>query len=78
MLIQAKIIPNSKKASIRIKDNVLIINLKSPAEKGKANQELVKHLTLKFGSCKIIKGKNSRKKVLDIPIDLNTLKNKVL
>jgi uncharacterized protein (TIGR00251 family) len=60
---------NSKKFKLELDGNTLIIHTKSPPENNKANSEIIKELTKKYGSCKIIRGKTSKKKILDIPID---------
>ena len=68
MTIALKIItkPNSKKTEI-VSDNdgILIITIKSPPEKGKANQELVKFLSKHFKrKVEIISGFKSKRKIL--------------
>ena len=70
MTIALKIItkPNSKKTEI-VSDNdgILIITIKSPPEKGKANQELVKFLSKHFKrKVEIISGFKSKSKILKI------------
>ena len=67
MIIKARIRPSSKHFKIKLNGDILEINLTQPPDKNKANQELVKELTKKFGSCKIIKGHKSRNKILEIP-----------
>lgn len=77
MLIKAKIKPNSEKIRIFFKNNSLQICLTEPAKNNRANFELIKILGKVFGSCKIIKGSHSREKLLEIPTDLNTFKEKI-
>lgn len=77
MLIKAKIKPNSKKIKIFFKDNSLQIYLTEPAENNRTNLELIRTIKKIFGSCKIIKGLHSRTKLLEIPTDLNTFKDKI-
>ncbi len=66
MIIKVKVKPNSSKQEIRrIKEDEYEINLKSKAEEGKANLELIKLMKKKFKSnVKIIKGLTSRNKVI--------------
>lgn len=65
MIINAKVKPNSEKFEIR-EGSVWTISLKSPAENNKANIELIKEMTKRYGKCKIIKGTKSKSKVLEI------------
>ena len=66
MIITAKIHTNSNEFKIIKKDNIFHIYLKNKPEKNKANQELIKELTKIYGSCRIIKGKSSKTKILEI------------
>lgn len=66
MLMAAKVHPKSKEFRIETKPNGLEIWLTEPAEGGKANRELIKEMSKRFGSCRIIKGKTSDKKILEI------------
>ena len=67
MEIKIWVVPNSKKFRIKKHDGCFKIYLKSKAEKGKANRELVKELekTVK-GKISIVNGLKSRKKVIEI------------
>jgi len=66
MLMAVKVHPNSKHFKIETRENGLEIWLTEPAEDGKANRELIKKLKKRFGSCKILKGATSSKKLLEI------------
>lgn len=70
MIIYVKVKPGSKFAKItKIDDNEYIVNLKERAEKGKANEELIRILSREFNvSARNISIKNpiSRKKVIEI------------
>jgi len=68
MRINIKVKPNSKeKKLIKISDKEYQANLKSAPEKNKANLELLKTLTKHFKKkVKIIKGKTSKNKVVEI------------
>ncbi len=65
MIINVKVKPNSKKFQIKEGD-VWMISLTEPAENNRANIELIKEMTKRYGKCKIIRGKTSKSKVLEI------------
>jgi len=80
MIINAKVIPNSKGFGICFdsEKDLFKIHLKSRPENGKANLELVKVLR-KLCNCevRILKGKTSKSKVIDLDCSaavLNSLK----
>jgi uncharacterized protein (TIGR00251 family) len=77
MIIKARVRPSSKHFKIELKGSILEINLTQPSKNNKANEELVKELIKRFGSCKIVKGHKSRNKILEIPSTLNTLEKKI-
>jgi len=59
--------PNSGKQEIeKISENEFRVYLKSLPENGKANLELIRLLKRKFGNCRIVSGKSSRKKVVEV------------
>jgi uncharacterized protein (TIGR00251 family) len=70
MIISVKVKPNSKENRIEENTGRLVAYLKAPAEKNKANTELIKllakHFSLPIAKIKIIKGKASRNKVVEI------------
>lgn len=65
MIIRVKVKPNSKEFKIKEGD-VWEISLKSPPENNKANLELVKEIKKRYGACKILRGKASKIKTLEI------------
>ncbi len=65
MIIKVKVKPNSKEFKIK-KGEVWEIDLKSPAKDNKANLELIKEMTKHYGHCKILKGRTSRTKLLEL------------
>lgn len=67
MLVTAKVKTGAKKFEIVRKGGILRINLTEPAENNKANIELVKEMTKRFGSCKIVRGLKSKTKTLELP-----------
>lgn len=67
MLIAAKIKPNSEKFGIVLENGILRVSLTEPAENSRANAELVKELTRKFGGCRIVRGLKSKTKTPELP-----------
>ena len=68
MKLKIKVKPNSSQQKIeKISDKEYKVYLKSVPEKGKANQELLKLLKKYFKKqTKIIKGKTSKNKVVEL------------
>jgi len=67
MLINVKVKPNSLEQSVEKIKEVYVVNVKSRAENGRANLELIKILSKYFGSeVRIKSGFNSRRKIVDI------------
>ncbi len=72
MLLKVKVNPGRSKTEIlRVEKGRIEIDLKAKAEKNRANESLCKFLekilNLPPGSIKILKGRTSRNKVLNIP-----------
>lgn len=68
-----KVIPNSKNPGViedTEKDGMVVVRVKEPAEKGKANKAVIKLLSKYFkvsNACvKIVSGAKSRKKIIEI------------
>ena len=72
MIINIKVKPSSGKQEIKeLSNNQYTVNLKSPPEDNKANLELIKLLKKHFKKdIKIIKGKKSRNKIIEIKNNL--------
>ena len=68
MLIEVKVIPNSKRAELtKLSENTFKLKVKSPAENNKANLEVIKFFSKYFKKdVEIIKGKTARRKTLRI------------
>jgi uncharacterized protein (TIGR00251 family) len=67
MKIQVKVKPNSLEQSIEKDGEIYIVNLKSRAEDGRANKELLKFISKYFHSeAKIKSGFSSRSKIIEI------------
>lgn len=74
-VFQVKVVPRSGKNGWQLdKANRLKCYLKSPPERGEANDELIKiiakALKIKIGDVQIISGASSRDKLIKISIDL--------
>ncbi len=67
MIIEARVKPNSSSEKIELKENLLLVHIKAPAEKGKANRALLKLMKETFGFARIVSGETSRKKFVEIP-----------
>ena len=66
-MIKVVVKPNASKFAIKKKDNYYIVSVKSVAENGKANMELIRELRKFFGRrVRIIRGVKSRKKIIEI------------
>ncbi|MDP8216305.1 MAG: DUF167 domain-containing protein [Candidatus Kaelpia imicola] len=70
MKINVKITPNAKKFGIIEEQGVIKVKVNTPAKEGRANKSLVKMLADYFSvpksRVKILKGENSRNKVINI------------
>ncbi|MEM2935491.1 MAG: DUF167 domain-containing protein [Candidatus Thermoplasmatota archaeon] len=70
MIVKIKVIPNAGKNEIIQEGEILKVKVSSPPSKGKANKEVIELLANFFGvkkNCvKIIKGANSREKIIEI------------
>lgn len=68
MIIKIRVKPNSSKSEIDLANSV--VYLKAKAEKNKANIELIKtlskHYKISSSNIKILKGLNSREKIVEI------------
>lgn len=74
-LVRVKVIPNSDRSSIRKREDEIRVKVKSPAEKGKADQELLNILNRAFGTrnIEIMGGKTKRRKIIRICGDPETI-----
>lgn len=84
MILSIKVIPNSSKNSIEsFQDGILKIKIKAIAEKGKANEELIRFLSKTLDLSKadivILSGHTSRLKKVEIKKlnDIEDLKNSI-
>ncbi len=69
-----KVEPNSKEYSIKYKDDMFIIKVKEPAEKGKANEDLIRYLAERLGVAtrclRIVSGHKSQLKLIEFACNL--------
>ncbi len=64
--IEIKVIPNAKRDEV-IEADPLVVRVKAPPTKGKANKAVVKVLSAHFNaSVRIVSGATSRKKIVEI------------
>jgi uncharacterized protein (TIGR00251 family) len=70
-LVRVKVIPNSDRSSIQRREDEIKIKVTSPAQKGKANRELLRILYRTFGTrdIKVVTGRTSRSKLVRIRAD---------
>ena len=70
-LVRVRVIPNSERSSIEKKEDEIKVKVTSPAEKGKANRELLRILyrTFRTRDIEIIKGMKSQRKLIRIVAD---------
>lgn len=73
MLIKVKAHPGSSEVRFALKGEVLHVRLTEPAERGKANRQLIKELSLLAGSCRLVSGATSVNKRVELPLSLKTL-----
>ncbi len=64
VLIDISVVPNSKKEGIFVEGDTIRVRVKAPADKGKANKEVIKRLSKLFGACEMVSGASSRKKTV--------------
>lgn len=74
-LVRVRVIPNSDRSSIQVKEDEIRINVTSPAEKGKANRELLRILCRTFGTrdIEIVSGERSRRKLIRVHADQDAI-----
>lgn len=65
MIVKVKVKLNSNKFHVE-EGNPWIVSLTEPAENNRANLELIKEMSRMYGSCKILRGKTSRNKTIEI------------
>jgi hypothetical protein len=67
-ILEIKVIPSAGREEI-IEGEPLVVKVKEPAEKGKANEALIRLLSRHFGGkVRIIRGETQRRKIVEIDI----------
>ena len=68
--INVHVIPNARKPSIKMENDVLKVKVTAPATDGKANKAIIEllagHFNVKKSAVIILRGKRTRKKVIAI------------
>jgi uncharacterized protein (TIGR00251 family) len=65
VLIHIRVKPHARKFAVKLKDDRIIVELKSPPVEGKANEEAIRELSGLFGKpVRILKGHKSKHKTL--------------
>ena len=65
MRIEVKVKTNQPKFSVK-RNGTWLISCTSPAEKNKANMEIIKELSKHYKKVRILKGLKSKKKVIEL------------
>lgn len=77
MILEVRVIPRAKRNQIKKENGLVKVYLTKPAQDGRANAQLVEFLSeqvkIKKYQIRIIKGENSRQKLLEIDGDANFL-----
>ncbi|MFH1788515.1 MAG: DUF167 domain-containing protein [Candidatus Altiarchaeota archaeon] len=64
VLISVKVSANAKRDEIALRDGILRISVKKPAQNGRANEHLLRLLKKAFGDCELVSGQRSHKKMI--------------
>jgi uncharacterized protein (TIGR00251 family) len=64
VLLRVKVRPGSGKSEVVDRGEYLLVYLKSPAEKGRANAELVRLLSKSYGKVRIVRGFKKKTKTV--------------
>ena len=71
MMIRVRVVPGSRREGIEEDGDVLVVRVRAPPERGKANRRVIELLSEYFGVSKseieIVRGSRSRDKVVRIP-----------
>ena len=79
MQLEIRVVPNSGKFSVCLKDGIVKVHVRGKAEDNKANLELEKELSLRLGlRVAISRGARSRIKTLEIPGESACIRRKLL
>ena len=73
MLLKVRAHPDSSHVGFEFKGDVLHVWLTEPAERGKANRQLLDLISSVAGSCRLVRGAASVNKLLELPLPLKRL-----
>ncbi len=65
-IVNAKVRTSQPRFVVNERSGIIEIDVTEPAENNRANREIVKELSKLYGSCRILKGARSNKKLLEI------------
>ena len=65
MIVHVRVKTNTDEFKIK-KGEIWEVSLTQPAKDNKANLELIKEFKKRFGKCRIIRGKTSKNKIIEI------------
>ncbi|MCD6227720.1 DUF167 domain-containing protein [Candidatus Micrarchaeota archaeon] len=67
MKLWVKVFPKSREDKVIVKDNIIEVRVKEPADKNKANIAVVKLLKKHFGAdVRLVSGATSRRKLVEV------------
>jgi uncharacterized protein YggU (UPF0235/DUF167 family) len=78
VLLKVTVHPAASEVKFAVKSDVLHVWLTEPAEKNRANRQLLKELSALAGHCRLVRGATSSLKTVDCPVPLKTLQSKLL
>ncbi len=64
VLVEVHVTPSARADSVSFDGGVLHVRTTEPADKGKANREVLRALKAIFGPCSIVRGQASRRKTV--------------
>lgn len=78
MYLEVRVVPNAKKFSVSVKENLIKIYVQAKAENNEANKELVQELTKLIGKkALLVKGAKSKRKVIEVEGEENEVLGKI-
>ncbi|MDK2372810.1 MAG: DUF167 domain-containing protein [Candidatus Korarchaeota archaeon] len=70
MLVKVRVIPRAKREEVTLEGDFLVVKVREPPERGRANKKVVELLAKHFGVPKshveIVKGRRSREKLVKV------------
>ncbi len=79
MNIEVKVIAGARKQEMKLEGARLKVKLVAKPVKGKANEELIEYVAETFGlkrrDVRIVAGEKDTRKIISLPVELDTVKN---